>query len=104
MERERGAWDPLLTAVPPEPASAPSVGLRIGPNPLLAGAPLQLRGAAGQSVEVFDLTGRRVAAVTSPAAATTITIPGSVTRGWNSGVYFVRAGAARARASFVVIH
>jgi hypothetical protein len=104
MERERGDRNPPLTAVPSEPSGTVGIELRVGPNPLLAGAPLHLRVAAGQGLQVFDLTGRRVAAVASPAAAGTITIPGSVTRGWNSGVYFVRAGSARARASFVVIH
>jgi immune inhibitor A len=104
MERERGDWNPLLTAVPAEPGSRAGLELRIGPNPLVAGAPLHLEGAAGRALEVFDLTGRRVAAVPAATTAEWITIPGSVTRGWNSGVYFVRAGSARARASFVVIH
>lgn len=111
MERERAATEtepppPPLIGVPPDPEVAAGLELRIGPNPLPAGAPFHLgwaRGAAGQSFEVFDVTGRRVAAVPVPAAAGSITIPASVTRQWNSGVYFVRASSVRARASFVVV-
>ena len=72
---------------------------------LPAGAPLHLgwaRGPGAPGFEVFDVTGRRVATAIA-ATSGSITIPASVTRQWDSGVYFIRASSVRARASFVVI-
>ena len=107
MERERGSWNPQLTAVPPEPPSSRLLELRIGPNPLRAGTPLRLSwtGAPPEArrLEVFDLSGRRVASTSLPSAAGAVSFSPAVTGGWHDGVYFVRAGVGRPRVSFVVV-
>ena len=106
IERERGDWTPQLTAVPPDLLAPSALDLRVGPNPLRAGSPFHLTWAGAPAVanrlEIFDITGRRVASAGAPPSTGAAIIPASVTRGWHDGVYFVRA-AGRERATFVVI-
>ena len=82
MERERGAWTPQLTAVLPEPLSQPALGLLVGPNPVHAGAALHLAWsqapADASRLEVFDVTGRRVASTNLRPGAGIVSIPGTV--------------------------
>lgn len=107
MERRRvlpaSALD--VPATPP----APTVALRLGPNPLRAGDMLRLAldMRSPGSVDVYDLTGRRIASapLIAEGIGSAAGFPGDVTRTWPSGVYFVRVrdqveGAAR----LVVLH
>ena len=108
MERDRGLWEQPLTAVPDSGPFAAG-GWRILPNPLRAGRPLRLhwegvRPTAGR-MEVLDLSGRRVASadLRGDGDRWFAEIPGSVTRGWASGVYFARLRGEAARARIVVL-
>jgi len=96
MERRRYSPVGVLAADPP-PAPAVGLELRARPNPLRAGSTLRFRfaGAAtplDDALEIFDLAGRRIA--TAPliddAGGRVAEIPGTVTAGWQSGVYFAR--------------
>lgn len=84
-------------------------GLRIGPNPLAAGAALTLRWPAGgtppSAVDFYDVAGRRVASASlSDRGAGTTELPGSTTAGWKSGVYFAHLrGRPEPPARLVVI-
>jgi len=99
------------TAVDDAPAPrAATPGSRAGPNPLRAGQALHFRpgeGARiGERIEVFDITGRRVASasVVAGAAGPEARFEPSVTRRWRAGLYLVRAsGRADAAMRFVVL-
>ncbi len=109
MERRRE-----LDVAPPPPAvalasSAPAA-LSLRPNPLRAGQEFELDwGGAppgpGSTAELFDLAGRRisVAAVEPRGAGWHARFAPEVTSRLSSGVYFVRARAAGARAHRLVV-
>jgi hypothetical protein len=110
MERRR--YSPIgVVAVPAPETPQARQGLRLGPNPLRAGASLSLRldrttAAPGSVLEIFDLAGRRVASAPLVADGTVLSVEvsGSVTRGWESGVYFARVlGADLDGARLVVL-
>lgn len=108
MERRRFVMSGLLAS--PDPVRAPlPAGVRLGPNPLRAGAPLRLRPGGerptGDAIDVYDIAGRRVA-TTAPVSGSDdpwVEIPGSVTRAWESGVYFARARGSVAAATRLVV-
>jgi hypothetical protein len=109
MERQR-VIETRPVAVPEPGRFAPALALRLGPNPLQAGASLHLStgvatGSDAPTVEFFDLAGRRVAAV--PLVATGVEasadLPGESTRGWHSGVYFARMRGSVAHATRLVV-
>jgi hypothetical protein len=109
VERSRNLSTGPLTAVSSPPIEA-IFAWRIGPNPLQPGTSLRLLGQGapppGAHVEVFDLSGRRVAEaglrVTRDGWAAEI--PGSRTREWSSGVYFARLGGSPGSVRLVVLH
>jgi len=77
---------------------------------LRAGSPLVVRFAGdapapGSAVEIFDLVGRRV--VSTPlvphAGGLSAEVPGTTTRGWESGVYFARVRGGGALAAPLVV-
>jgi len=96
MERRR--YSPVgILAAPPPPPLPDRFELRARPNPLRAGGTLSFRlasgpGAPADVLEIYDVAGRRVA--TAPflddSGVRRAEIPGSVTRAWESGVYFAR--------------
>jgi hypothetical protein len=100
MERRR--YSPVnILAAPAVPASPVHLALSARPNPLRAGSALSfrladpglLRWIGGMDVlEIYDLAGRRVASapLVDDVGGPRAEIPGSVTRGWGSGVYFAR--------------
>jgi immune inhibitor A len=109
VERSRNLAIGPLTAVSSAPIEA-VFAWRIGPNPLRPGTSLRLVGQGapppGARVEVFDLSGRRVA-----EAALRVThdgwaaeVPGSRTREWSSGVYFAHLGGSPGSVRLVVLH
>lgn len=80
---------PVPTATAAERPAAPSLALWPNPTP---GA-VQVSGAAGQALEVFDGTGRRVRHLApNPAPTRLLDV-----RGLPAGVYTVRAGTATRR-------
>lgn len=93
-------------AVADVPVTArPPVRLAAGPNPLRAGQPLVLTGAAlapAARVELFDAAGRRVATAQADALGGRATFGGGVTGALPAGLYFARAGHD-ARARLVVV-
>jgi immune inhibitor A len=102
MERRR--YSPVnILAAPAPPASPVYPALSARPNPLRAGSALSFRlpdrppapsgpGGLGDVLEIYDLAGRRVASapLVDDIEGRRAEIPGSVTRGWGSGVYFAR--------------
>jgi hypothetical protein len=104
MERVRTTAGAPVVGVAREPAAG---RLRIGPNPLRAGAAFAVWGEAlvapGTELEVVDLAGRRVGR--APAGADGVArFPGGQTARWSSGVYFARArGGAAGGVRFVVL-
>jgi hypothetical protein len=95
IERRRQIESPVVLASPPPTIDA-SPAFTIGPNPLVAGQPLELRWTAGAGdeavVDLFDLGGRRVASVPSLSLGTSriARIEGDRTRQLGTGVYFAR--------------
>jgi len=86
----------------------PGLALQIGPNPLRAGTPLHVNGRIPEVtgwLDVFDLAGRRVAAVPTTVAGGTFsaTVDAQLTARWSSGVYFARPRGIDRSARFVVI-
>jgi hypothetical protein len=86
----------------------PGLALRLGPNPLRAGSTLRVTGripAAAGWLDVFDLAGRRVAAVPTIVAGGVFsaTVDALLTARWPSGVYFARPRGLDRSARFVVI-
>ncbi len=94
FERERNDFVGLVpTSVPS--ASLPPAPFHIGPNPVRPGGVLEVRGSGASPhdpIEVFDVSGRRVAAVTAreSGAAWSARFGPGVTGTWASGVYLVR--------------
>ena len=101
MERRR--YSPVnILAAPAVPASPAHSGTERPPQPAARGfrallPPRRPRAPAldrrdGTSLEIHDLAGRRVASapLVDDAGGRATEIPGSVTRGWGSGVYFAR--------------
>lgn len=88
------------------PAAAPSVGVRVRPNPVAgrAEAVVQMAEAGDVRLDVIDGTGRVVAIVRAGAFAAGETTVAIDTSGWAAGVYVARAIALRshATASFTV--
>ena len=109
MERRR--YMPSTSVAVPDPARSPAgVDVRLGPTPLRAGSPLVVRlagdtPALGRVVEIFDLVGRKVvsAALVPHSGGLSAEIPGTITRGWESGVYFARVRGAAALAARLVV-
>lgn len=82
-----------------------AVPLALGPNPLRAGQGLVLSGAAigpAARVELFDASGRRLAATVADASGGRAVFDRGVTGALAPGLYFVRAGG-NARARLVVL-
>ena len=108
VERDRNTALQPLTAVD-EVIRLPHGAFHGAPNPLRAGARLRLTGHGSEpepgAVEVFDLSGRRVAR--APIVPTTdgwwAEVPGSETRGWSSGIYFARLSGGASRLRIVVL-
>jgi len=108
VQRTRQMGVTTTTAVGTPPAEAAPAALRLAPNPLRAGARLVIAGVAGDRearVEIFDLSGRRVADVPArpDGAALRAEIGPSITAGWTGGVYFARLRGERAARRFVVL-
>jgi hypothetical protein len=109
LERRRRLGDEPVAA--PQPASRVTpFGLRLGPSPLRAGAPLALRsilepGLTTLVVDVMDLAGRRVASV--PLVARGVEafgqVAGETTREWRSGIYFARLRGPRPHSARLVV-
>lgn len=96
LERQR-RLAPSTVAVPDDRRPIPVRALRLGPNPVRAGASIVFRaavdpGSSGQVVDLFDLAGRRVTSVSlDPRGEEALgEVPGAATRGWSSGIYFAR--------------
>lgn len=109
MERRRYVPE-LSVSVPAPLRPLARLDLRLGPSPLRAGQPLRLElggDAAGPEsvVELFDLVGRRLmsTALVRHTGGWTAEVPGSVTRGWGSGVYFARVRGVGALAARLVV-
>ncbi len=108
---ERRRFMPNNTLAAPDPFRLPTrFDLRLGPNPLRAGSTLVLRLAGdapdpGNVVEIFDLVGRRVVStlLVPHADGLSAEIPGTITRGWGSGVYFARVRDGVALAARLVV-
>jgi len=108
-ERRRRLESGAVAVPEPIPAAAP-VAFRLGPNPLRSGMALVLRStvdpaSTGQFVDLFDIAGRRVAAVPlSPRGDEAFAeIPGEATHAWHSGVYFARLRGRDLRAARLVV-
>ncbi|TMQ71217.1 MAG: M6 family metalloprotease domain-containing protein, partial [Candidatus Eisenbacteria bacterium] len=102
MERDRNTQAQPITAVADPGPSNRSGFLRGGPNPLRAGDRLRLVGHGATppgALEVFDLSGRRVAraAIVADGGDWKAEIPGNETRSWPAGVYFARWSESAAR-------
>ena len=108
---ERRRFIPSIKLAAPDPVRLPAgLAMRLGPNPLRAGSPLVVRlagdaAAPGSIVEIYDLVGRRVGStpLTPDADGSTAEVPGTVTRGWDSGVYFARVRGRSTLAARVVV-
>jgi len=84
---------------------AAALALAIGPNPLRAGQPLELRGgaiAAGDWIELVDAAGRRVAEVRADDAGHA-RLDARATRSLPAGLYFARVRGGTARGRLVVL-
>jgi immune inhibitor A len=92
---------PVVSVAPP---SSPALArLRAWPNPLRAGASLDVRAEGAASVEMVDVGGRRVAR--TPVSRDGLArFTAAQTAGWPSGIYFVRTEGDRAAARIVVLH
>jgi M6 family metalloprotease-like protein len=109
MERRR--FMPVGALAAPEPLRLRAgLDVRLAPNPLRAGAPLALRIPGdmlgpGSVIELFDLAGRKVAStpLVPHAGDLSAEIPGTITRGWQSGVYFARVRGGRALGARLVV-
>jgi immune inhibitor A len=106
QERRRKFGTTGTTSVPVEPSIR--AGFRVGPNPLRAGSALRFSGAAdlaADRLEVFDVTGRRVATVPVRAVDGRFeaVLDGDATRGWRGGVYFATLHGSAERTRFVVL-
>ena len=111
MTRDRRLGPTLITAAP-QPAPEIESGLALGPNPLRAGGALELRWsgdartlAAGPMVDLFDVSGRRLAALPLAGTGTTrfARISSSTTATWPAGLYFARLRGSGAATRLVVL-
>ncbi len=104
MERVRSTTGAPLVGVPSRPGPAPA--LRIGPNPLRAGAALEVRSAdrpsAAAEVELLDLAGRRVGTARLDRDGRA-RVESAVTARWSSGVYFARMRGEQTRGVLFVV-
>jgi M6 family metalloprotease-like protein len=103
FSRRRRLDGHLVAAVPDVPRA--TLALAVGPNPLRAGQPLVLRGAAippSAPVDLFDAAGRRLASTQADPAGGRATFAREATGPLPPGLYFVRAGR-NAAARFVVV-
>lgn len=98
---------PPIAAVPGLPPGATGEGWRLAPNPLRAGRRLLLTEPASRAgcFEIYDLAGRRVAAVDArlDGGFAHAEIAASVTAGWAGGIYFARASGHPESHRFVVL-
>jgi len=105
--------DRRLDSAPPTAVTPPLTGvvrIALGPNPLRAGHGLDAwwsgpPDAIAPPLELFDIAGRRVAALEFAASGTVrrAHLDAGATRDWASGVYFARVRGERAAASRVVV-
>jgi hypothetical protein len=107
VERRRLLGSSATTGVD-APVSRDLPGIEIRPNPLTRGSRLQLSGTAPADAEwldVFDLAGRRVAAVHARRSADRFEadLDPSLSRGWSDGVYFVRLRGTHSVARFALL-
>ena len=103
-ERLRVLDGSLVTGVDPPPVTE-SLALAIGPNPLRAGQPLELRGEAiaeGDWIELVDAAGRRVASAHADEAGRA-RLEAQATRSLAPGLYFARVRGGTARGRLVVL-
>lgn len=108
VERTRRlAGVPAITAVPGLRPATLDGEWRLGPNPLRAGSRLLLTEPATRAgrIEIFDLAGRRIAAVDArvDGGFAHAEIAGSETAGWAGGIYFARVAGRPASHRFVVL-
>jgi immune inhibitor A len=93
----------------PMPVRAPAGVLHASPNPIRPARALQLRWDAGgeaiATVEVLDVSGRRVARTRAvrDGGAWVARVDAAVTATWSAGVYFARVEGRAMRARFVVL-
>jgi hypothetical protein len=95
MERRRQIEPPMIVIAAGDPAPARARVLEAGPNPVHAGAALEMRwtGAGNaREIDLYDLSGRRVAsALSTPDGERRVArLEGDHTRRLAAGVYFVR--------------
>jgi immune inhibitor A len=109
LERRRALVASPVAAPEPTPL-VPALALRLGPNPLRAGAALVLQaafdpGSPAPVVDLFDLAGRRVASVTlvPRGDGAFAEVPGEATSGWHGGVYFAHLRDRGQRAARLVV-
>ncbi len=109
MERRRFVPE-LSVSVPAPVRPLLRLELRLGPSPLRAGQPLRLHlggeaPASGGVIEIFDLAGRSVRStpLVQHSGGWSAEIPGTITRGWGSGVYFARLRGDGALAARLVV-
>jgi len=106
--RRRSLDDPSAP-VAVEPPALVEAGMRIYPNPMRAGSMLRFRrpdAAAGQVVDVFDVSGRRVGSASfgTRGLASEARFEPSTTARWATGIYFARVrGAAGPTARIIVL-
>jgi hypothetical protein len=100
--RTRTAMGALLgspIARTPEPRRV----LTLAPNPMRAGDPLVVSGAAGfETLEVFDAQGRRVARGTADARGR-VRLEPSLSSSWRAGLYLARGFTSAGVTRFVVL-
>lgn len=111
LERTRnGFLQGPPTAVEDPPAIGPAEGIGIAPNPLRDRRELRFSGSAasapaGTRLGIFDLAGRRIAAIdlVHDGARWTARIGSAETSRWDAGVYFARLDGTRSATRFVVL-
>lgn len=115
MERCRLTDSPGVLAVPMSIAATSPTRLSVRPNPVHAGHDVELHWSAAPrpgsgpaspaALEIYDLTGRRVATVDLQAQGTQLSgrLGSSLTRPWLAGVYFLRLRGASGPAQRLVV-
>ena len=108
MSRDRRLEGVPLTVVQP-PGVAPMLALELGPNPLRAGAALEMRWVSAAMnhpvVDLYDLAGRRLATLSAAGsgAMQRLRVDGATTSSWPPGLYFARVRGVSGTARLVVL-